>query len=286
MLLIQFFRTEYVKYRPGTSERTVTLYCATITKLERHLGREPTLADLNNDTVGLFIAALQRSKLSTASVNKERDQLFAMWRLANQLSLVTTWPLIKRLDEPERIPKCLSVDQLKALWATCSKLKGETGGIPNEDVIRAVFAIQYTTAERIGAVSQLEWTDIEGTTICFRAETRKGKKRANVKTVPQWVIDTLEPLKVVDSALLFPDTHGKTKLHLLYDRLYDRAKVRRPKGKSSHLLRSTHATFVDLAGGDATKSLRHASDATTRKHYLDPRKSDEDFWRLLPEIDQ
>ena len=151
-------------------------------------------------------------------------------------------------------------------------------------MIRAVFGIQYLTAERIGAVAQLRWSDINGTVIVFRAETRKGRRKAMIKSVPEWLLGELEPLKVAKSDHLFPGCHGTTKLHTLFDRLFRRAGVPRPRGKSSHLLRSSHATYLPAAGGDATSSLGHSSDSTTRKSYFDSRHNLKEYWRLLPEI--
>lgn len=284
MLLIQFFHDHYLAIKPSTSPRTVTLYKATIRKFLQHLGRDPVLEDLENTVVGRYLSTLHRSDLRTATVNKERYQLLAMWRLANRLGLVSTWPLVESFTEPERLPTALSVSQLKQLRLTFDQLNGKTGGLPNSDVIRAVFGVQYVTAERIGAVSQLKWTDVTGDTITFRAETRKGRRKAMIKAVPAWLLQELEPLKASKSELLFPGCYGTTKLHTLYARLFKRAGVARPKGKSSHLLRSTHATFVNSAGGDATQSLGHASDVTTRKSYLDPRYDMAEFWKMLPDL--
>lgn len=285
MTIIAFFQNKFLAIKPATSRRTIQLYHSSIRKLLQHLGREPTLDDLNDETIGGYLAVLFRSDLSAASVNKERSHLCAIWRLANRLGLVETWPLIQRFTEPEKVPKALSINDLRQLRISFRTLQGKTGGIPNSDVIRAVFDIQYTTAERIGAVSQLRWSDIDGQTIVFRVETRKCGRKSLVKSVPSWVSDSLEPLKVSGSSDLFPGCHGTTKLHLLYDRLFKRAGVSRPKYKSSHLLRSTHATFLHAAGGDATASLGHASSKTTRKSYLDPRHNPDDNWKLLPKIE-
>ena len=78
---------------------------------------------------------------------------------------------------------------------------------------------------------------------------------------------------------------NRTKIQLLYKRLFERVGVGRPKGKSSHLLRSTHATLIHLAGGDATKSLGHSSREVTRRHYLDPRFKPDDSCEHLPSLD-
>jgi len=43
------------------------------------------------------------------------------------------------------------------------------------------------------------------------------------------------------------------------------------EGTGFHRLRKASASYVALAGGDATEHLGHASPDITRQHYLDPR---------------
>ena len=81
MQIKTFFREHYLAIKPSTSARTVKLYSASIRKLLQYLGREPVLSDFTNEVIGKYLAALSRTKLAVATVNKERYQLLAMWRL-------------------------------------------------------------------------------------------------------------------------------------------------------------------------------------------------------------
>jgi hypothetical protein len=51
-------------------------------------------------------------------------------------------------------------------------------------------------------------------------------------------------------------------------------------------MRRSHASHLKAAGGDATASLMHESDSTTRKSYLDPSITDSPpaakLFRILP----
>ena len=180
----------------------------------------------------------------------------------------------------------MTVKELERLQSAFGTLQGETAGIPNSDFMRAFFAVQFATAERAGAVVELRFGDINGNVIAFQADTRKGGRRALIKQVPEWVLADIAKIKEPIRDRIFPiSDSNKTKISLLYDRLFKCAGVDRPKGKSSHLLRSTHATMLWLAGGDPTTSLGHASREVTRRHYLDPRFKPDDSCEHLPSLD-
>jgi integrase len=283
MLLSCFFETHYLPYNPSTASKTIKLYQHSFRMFGLWLGHAATLDDLQNEIVGKYLSHLFRSELKPASVNKERSQLLAVWNHAHKLGMVRLGPLVKPVKAPETIPTSLTVDDLRKLCNSFDKLLGSTRGVENRLLIRAAFLLQYVTAERIGAIVQLQWSDIKGQQISFRAETRKCGTRSIVRTVPAYVIAALNAIRIVKSLFVFPE-QKTSKLLLLYDRLFKRAGIDRPKGKSSHLLRSTHATFLNLAGGDATGSLGHQSSGTTRKSYIDPRLTQTEFWKLIPSL--
>ena len=281
-----FFKQIYLPTRPNTSPRTVKLYGYSILKFKKYLGETPTLADLTDEIVGGYLQSILAAGLSGASVNKQRDRLLAMWRHARLAGFLTTGPTIKKLAVARRIPKALTVEELMKLQASFDELRGSTGGIPNADFLRACFAIQFATAERIGAVIALTFADVQGDVITFRSETRKGGCTSLVKRVPPWVLADIDRIRSPQRERIFPISEtNKTKIQTLYARLFKCAGVERPKGKSSHLLRSTHATMLWLAGGDPTASLGHSSREVTRKHYLDPRFKPDDSGDFLPSLD-
>ena len=281
MTLTRFLDDYYFPFRPATSGRTIKLYRNTLRKFGQWLGHPATIDDLTNPTVGKYLAALNVSGLRPATVAKERSQLLAIWRDARNEGLVDRGPRIQQVKVPEPIPRALRVSELKQLWLSFDKLQGSTGGNPNSDLLRAVATIQLTTAERIGAVSQLEWSDISENVVTFRAETRKGGRKSILKQLPGKALENLELLHR-DSSRIFPGCHGTTKLFTLYSRAFKRSELEVPKGKTSHLLRASHATYVQIAGGDAAKSLGHSSRATTDRHYIDASFDPDDNWKLLP----
>lgn len=284
--LAAFFKQIYLPTKPSTKPRTVVLYAGTLKSFKVFLGHEPTLADLNNETVGMYLQSKVADGLAIPTVNKDRSHLLAIWNHARLIGAVSIGPMIKKLPEPRKVPKALTVDELKRLQGAFGQLSGKTAGIPNSDFLRACFAIQFTTAERIGAVLALRFDDIRDNVITFHADTRKGGRKSLVKSVPGWVIDDIEVIRRPIRDRIFPiSDSNKTKISLLYDRLFKCAGVPRPKGKSSHLLRSTHATMLWLAGGDPTTSLGHASRKVTVKHYLDPRFKPDSSCEHLPPLD-
>lgn len=286
MLLSDFLTEFYFPFRPSTSPRTKKLYDYSVRKFGQYLRKSPTLADLTDTIVGNYIAHLISMKMALTSVDKERRQLLAIWRDARDQGMVDKGPRIQRLVIPEQIPKALTIKEVNRLRAALPLLRGKTGGIPNCDFLGAFLAIQLETAARSGAVAQLLWSDITGDVITFRAETRKGKRKPIIKRVRPWVLDALRPIRTPKRERVFPiEKTNSTKIATLYARLFDRAGVEKPKGKSSHLMRSTHATWLDLNGGDATKSLGHANRATTQASYLDVRHSPGSECDLLPDFD-
>lgn len=285
MELVEFYNGYYLPANPGTSPRTLSLYDYSIRKFSKHLRRSALLADLNNQTVGGYLFALVQSGSAPASCNKERAQLLSQWRHAHTLGMLTVGPLVKKIVESVEVPTALTEEQVKQLRRAAKKLQGSTAGIANGHLMRALMGVQYTTAERIGAVLKLRFDDIDGQVVTFRATTRKGRKLPIVKQVPQWVIDDIAAISRPHRELVFPIAEtNATKVQALYDRLYKRAGIQRPKGKSSHLLRSTHATHVWLAGGNASESLGHSSPSITQRHYLDTRFKPDMSHLNLPDL--
>ena len=59
-------------------------------------------------------------------------------------------PLIKNLTVPERSPKALTIEELKRLRRALPQLEGRAFGVRVVDIMRAVFSIQFATAEERG----------------------------------------------------------------------------------------------------------------------------------------
>ena len=282
--LRDYYRNQYLATFPDASPRTIQIYGCSFRKFERFLSREPLLADLSNQTVGRYVAHLKTTDTSVGTINKELNHLSAIWRHAHTTGQLTIGPLLKTLPVPEKIPKALTVDELKRLRLALRNMKGRTFGLPTGDVLRACFSIQFATAERIKAVLLLRFDDIVGNVITFRAETRKGGREPMSKEVPGWVLADIDTIRNPNRPLIFSNMHTDCRVFNLYDRLFKLAGVDRPKWKSSHLFRATHATLLWMAGANASDSLGHSDSATTRKSYLDRRFKPDQSHLKLPDI--
>jgi integrase len=276
MLLHDFFRREYLSYSPGLSPKTIKLYDCTIRAFSASLGRPALLEDITRENVAGYLRRLIELERRPATVNKERCQLLALARFARDEGLLAKVPNIKPVPEPERVPVSLTVEQVCRLKrATCILSE------PERSYFRALISIQYATGERVGAVAALQWSDIDGDIVTFRAETRKGGRKSNVRRLSEGCLRELARLPR-NGPNVFPWRTGDTVIHTRAKRLFEAAGINRPKGRSMHLLRSTHATLTRQMGGDATEALGHASERTTRKHYIDPRFSRE--FPRLPDV--
>ena len=285
LLLSEFLDRHYYTTRPGLSPKTRKEYGTSVRKLERYLDRPAVLADLNNQTIGTYFAALAGAvSQSKGTVIKERAQLIAFWRHAHTVGMLVVGPLIQPIRAPDKIPTALTLDQLKLLRKTIPSLSGKLAGVEWSLLVAACFSIQYATGARLGEVIALRFDDIQNGVVTFRAETRKFGKEPIVKRLPAWMLDDIKALRSPKRSLVFTSECSVERFAYQFKKLFNLAGVPRPKGKSSHLLRSTHATMLWLAGHDATASLGHSSEATTMKAYLDRRFKPDESFSFLPDL--
>ena len=162
-LIADYLRDSYFACRPGLADTSQHQFNVAVSTFGKYLNRPAVLSDLNNQTVGSFLVALnQTTKSAVATTNKNREHLLAIWRDAHSRGLLLTGPLVKPMAEPERIPTALTLDQLKQLRRSIPKIKGDFDGLKKCDLLRAAFSIQYVTAARLGAVLALTFGDIQG----------------------------------------------------------------------------------------------------------------------------
>ena len=176
MLLSEFFDSIYLPRKlRGKSERSVALYRLCISQLAKTLGKDPELADLTEDNVLSHLA--RRSQVAPATRNKELAEITAMWRLASQRGLLSTWPELKPEPEPERAPIAWMPEELQRLLDAAAKLGGKVGDVPAWIWWSALIRTTLDTGERISAVRFAQWSWLQGEWLLVPAEARKGKTR-------------------------------------------------------------------------------------------------------------
>lgn len=272
MLLADFFERVYLPRRlRGRSENSIRLYRLCLRQFGRTLGRDPEVADLNEDNVLAHLS--RRSSVAPATRNKELTELKAMWRLAAQRGLLTTWPDVQDEPEPERDPIAWTAEEVHRLLAAAEAMPGMIGDAPQRAWWPALIRLTLDTAERVGCVRQARWDWLQSEWLCVPAEARKGKTRDRRYRLSTPTVAALERLREhARGAEIFAWPYAETYLWTLYRRVVARAGLPTGRKYQLHALRKTTASAIYAAGMDPQEALDHSDRRTTAK-YIDPRFS-------------
>lgn len=220
------------------------------------------LEELGTDNCEIYRDARLNEGASPATVRGELSKLiaFAKWR-----GIVVE---IRMPKSPERCPKAWSRRELRTLFNEAERTNRNIWGIPGRVFWPGLLGLCYDTGERIGAVLQIEWADIQERTVYYKAEYRKGGARDAVGAISRYTQKRLNLLR--PHAVKRPFVHGSpSTLWKAYKVLLEDAGLPSARDSKFHRLRRTHATELYKAGRDASASLGHSSDAITRKSYID-----------------
>lgn len=269
------------------SARTVDLYESTLDRFGEHLGREPTIDDLDDLVVSKFLQArcgkvLANGKpISRHSVKKDRTQLCAIWQLAARKRLLRSdgemvdFPALPAFRTPERQPEGYLLEEVQRLIEDCDNLNAGTVGtkrpVPRQWFFRTLLSVLWQTAGRIGETTAVTWDDVDETrcVIRFRAETRKKQTRDIERQITPDLMQLLCKYRGQPGEKVWDwDRH----LTNLFCHLQRRCEVLGIKCRGYHGFRKASASYYAAAGGAAHELLDHHDHGDlARKHYLDPR---------------
>ena len=165
------------------------------------------------------------------------------------------------------------MSEVERLLASCKQEPGSIAGVAASDWWVGIHLVIWDTGERIGAVTELRWSDLdlEERWLCIRAETRKGKKRGRMHRLNAGTVAHLRGMIEPKRQMLFPQPwKHNTSLYSRYSRILRRAGLPTDQRSKFHRMRRTVASYFKAAGGDATELLDHTSRRVTQA-YLDPR---------------
>jgi integrase len=268
----QLFTYVYVPLRlRGKSQRTAHQYRIYVDHLAKFLEREPLLSDFDDEVIGAFFHWLVETGRSPASANKARNHILALWRLAARKRFVEQFPDVPRLHEPARIPKAWTQADLSKLFATIEGLPGEIGVVPAGAWWLALHHLLWWTAERIGAVLQLRWSDIDLDSgwLIIPAEFRKFQTCDKATELPPEAINAMRAIVQPQRELILPWPQSKSWLWGRYKKILKRAGLPTDRKSSFHRMRRSAASHFEAAGGNATELLGHSSRRVTMA-YLSP----------------
>lgn len=256
---------------PKTQEH----YWRSLRLFEKHLGRTPTLADLNDEALSAFLLATIRvDKLTAHTANQRAKQLRAFWNWCAKKRLAAEFPTFHDLDEPEPMPEAWDESELHLLFTGCARQQGWIGPHHASTWWLSIHWWWLATAERTEATMHVERSmlNLDKQIARVPASIRKGGRKNQIYHLPPRLCELLEPMFRVDSPTGLVWDHPWKSWRTLYTRyrkLIDDCGLPRVRGKSGpKKTRITVYTMIEAAGGDASKFARH-SDRRVTQHYLD-----------------
>lgn len=268
MITLREFLRDYYAPLKGISDRTLVIYEQTIRPYCEFLGKDATLADLTEINVARFLTD-RLKKRAAATVAKDRAQLRAMWELAARRGLVNTWPTIKRVVIPDRVPEAWFTADMVEIFKAAANEPGTVSGVPASRFWRALILLGYETGERVGGLLSLKWQDVSERGVIFRAEGRKGHRRDLYSEISPECYKALCDIRTLGD-LVFPWDKAYTYIWRRLGEILKRAGLPSDRRSKFHRIRRTTASYFEAAGGSAQQLLDHSSPRTT-KAYIDPR---------------
>lgn len=280
-------------------DRTTVMYGQTLDRFRDFLGHEATVDDLDDLTVSKFLRWRaktvhdpRRGLIKPASLAKDSAHIRALWTwLAKKRWKKSNGDLLEFPDYatpkvPKPIPKAYTADELRALLAAARCRKGAVAGIPAAWYWTTKLWAMFVTGERIGAVMQLRWSevDLERRTLTFLAETRKGRRETLTSEIPPALAKMLGNQKRAPGDRVWPWLDDREMLSC-YASLRVLCKTAGVPYKAFHSIRKSTASYLKKAGVSAKDQLGHSSEEMAERHYYDEnivgRESNLDY---LPDI--
>lgn len=274
--LIVVFEKHYSPDRLlGKSENTHRLYRNTISKFSRHLCRTPVIGDLNHKTVIHWLKfQLEHTTLQRATIEKDRHLLCALWRYCSRKRWAGAEPEIPKIEVPDRIPDTWSDDDMEEIVKACRRVEGTVGEADASLWWESLVRVIADSAERIGAVLQVRWSDLDRDGwMTVRAEYRKRKSRDRRYKLRPETIEKLNELRKSAGSTkeVFYWPFGYNYIWNRYKRILTKAGLSTSRRDKFHKIRRSTASAFEAAGGNATELLDHSDRKTTVQYYLDPK---------------
>lgn len=274
MDLYAFFNDVYVP-TIGCSLLNRRQYEIQLRHFDRHLQRPSRLDDLCDERIQRFLTAHGDGR-SPATVNKARNHLLALWRLAARKGYVSQWPDVRPVREYKRAPQSWSLAQFEKILAASQCRTGLIGELPAALWWTALLLFLYDTGLRIGAVLKTPRgaVDLEGQTVLIAAETQKDREDQLLR-ISQQTCEALAATWPFPRQLLFPWDRSHCLLWKHYEAILIDAGLPATRRDKFHRVRRTTYTETYRLLGQAAAMRQAGHSCDLSDHYLDRSKLDE-----------
>lgn len=263
-------RFKLFKETPGRYDA----YLDCLNQFRAHLGREPVLSDLDEDTAADWMQSIVRKGGSPATANARLRHLKALARFAFKRGYVAAPLDVDKFRVPKRLPEAWSPEELELILLASRRASGIYLGIPGAKWWPAVLLTLYDTGLRRTAALGIRFDELD-----FRRKTLRVPAERMKNSVEQVfhlsdqtieaILDTLPPPR----ELVFPWPFVCP--HVINKRLREIVTLAGLKCGARdlfHKIRRTTATQIAVKHGEhvAIQQLGHSSPGTI-KSYIDPR---------------
>jgi integrase len=267
------------------NDRSVRMYESTLDRFRDFLGHEPTVDDLDDLIAAKFLRwrgttvhSQRRGLISPASLAKDSAHLRSIWtwlakkRWKKSDGELLEFPDYARPRVPKPRPVAYTVEELQALIEAARHRKGLVGDVPAPWYWITKIRAMFETGERIGAVMQLRWgeVDLERRTLTFLAATRKGHRETITRAISADLAEMMALQKRPADRLVWPWLENR-KMLSCYASLKVLCRLANVPYHPFHSIRKSTASYLKKAGKSAKAQLGHASEEMAETHYYDHR---------------
>lgn len=273
-LLIATYLSENPNIHSVHTERLLETSCK---HFGTYLGREPAVADFTDRLVVGYMKHRQKLGRAPATVERETAKLMCLWRFAASCGFVA--PARMRIEKvPVAEPIAFLKREVRLLFREARRYPSPIAGVSGAVMLTALLHVTWDTAERIGALCEVErndiqivtsWLGVSGAWITIRSRKNGGRQLVR-KLRRSTAVALKRHLAQCDHKKPFGFVHRGTWYYHLA-RLLKQAGLPTSRRHKFHCLRRSHASYLHAAGGNAQESLDHADASTTQRHYFDSR---------------
>lgn len=270
-MLLDVLCSEYVVCNERISSReTIRLINVCLRNFQKYLGRPGEASDLTDEQIKRFGVARRQAGIALTTIDGELSKLVALKRFAAERGL-TPYPVLRVAKSHTPTPVAFLRWQLRRLWRFARKCKSDIGGIRGNIYWLALLDLLWDSGERIRAIYLLKRSDIDlrGRWVTFR--DRKGNGQVLFKRIRRVTARRLNRLMQSSEGDQFFAVVCLGTVYNQYETLLEDAGLPTDRHSKFHCLRKSHASYLHLAGGNSRASLGHSTEATTVRHYHDPR---------------
>lgn len=258
------------------SAETKRLLILAVRQYSAWLENHAKLGDLSHENLMAFRRWRECNGRAESTIERETCKLLTLWRFAADEGLVTP-PKLRVSKARVETPVCFLRGELHSLFRAARHYKHTIGGVPGDVFWCALLGTIWDTAERIGAVRQIARADFAlpggwwpgQAWVTIRRRKGHGKtlvrplRASTARHLRQFLAATPSeyPFAIVD----------RTSLYAHLNRVLKSAGLPQDRQHKFHCLRRSHASYLAVAGGDASASLGHADPKIVRERYFDPR---------------